>query len=163
MDLFTQLAEILCDGHKLKKLNIHFEDEQLTTHTIGCWNSVIKCDFRDHIQEAFGHLRHIRGVDCVTITGIPATFAHELKLRIQSKPKSFLDLPGELRNEIYSYCGDYSDISASVALTMKKWTDKTQPPPYPKRSTPNVLLLNKQIHGEASHYFRIKTLDLVLP
>lgn len=163
MELLKSLAESLSKGHQLQKLTINFDDEGLVMHTTSCWNSTINCDFRDQVKESFGSLRSIRGVGSVTITGIPPAFAQELKTRMESKPINFLDLPGEIRNQIYGYAADPSDISTQVTRTMEAWKDKTQAPPYPPKTTPTIFLLNRQIYKEAKDIIHQKPLKLVLP
>ena len=163
MDLIADLSIILAKDHKLKTLTIDFEDKALERHTTLCWDGSNKCDFRDHMKEAFNSLRSIRGVGCVTLTGIPSPLTLELKARMESKPKSFLDLPGEIRNQIYDDCADWLDASTQLARTMKAWTDHNKPIPYPTKTTPTVLLLNKQIYDEAISVIHSKPLNLVFP
>lgn len=163
MDIIVQLSNILSSGHRLKNFTINLDDQGLALHTEGCWDSNNKCDFRDHIKEAFDHLRKIRNVPCVTLTGIPDSFARELKARMESKPKLFVDLPGEIKNQIYELCADPSDLNAQLMRTMSDWQDRKQPPPYPKRTTPTILLLNKTIYKEAVSIIRRKTLNITFP
>ncbi|KAK3708543.1 hypothetical protein LTR37_011438 [Vermiconidia calcicola] len=163
MDLIKTLTNILSKGHALKKLSINFDDPDLVEHMTVCWHSVIKCDFRDQLTEAFNDLRSIRGVGCVTITGIPPSFALDLKTRMESKPTSFMNLPRELRDQIYKECTDYSDISIQLARTMREWTNRQQSPPYPSKTTPTVLLLNKQISREATNILNRKPLKIIYP
>ncbi|KAK3711980.1 hypothetical protein LTR37_009292 [Vermiconidia calcicola] len=163
MDLIKTLTNILSKGHAMKKLSINFDDPDLVEHMTVCWHSLIKCDFRDQLTETFNDLRRIRGVGCVTITGIPPSLALSLKTRMESKPTSFMNLPRELRDLIYKESADYSDISVQLARTMRKWTNRQQSPPYPSKTTPTVLLLNKQISGEASTILNRKPLNIVYP
>jgi hypothetical protein len=116
------------------------------------------------MAEAFGNLRAIRGVKSITLKGFPSALAPELKARMESSPKSFLDLPGEIRNMIYAYSADASDITARLDRFMHSWVDRMEPmPAYPARSTPTVLLLNKQITREALHVIHSKALRVVFP
>lgn len=98
MDPIRTLTNVLSKGHALKKLSVNFDDPDLIEHMTVCWHSVIKCDFRDQLIETFNGLRSIRGVGCVTLTGIPPSLALSLKRRMESKPMSFTNLPAELRN-----------------------------------------------------------------
>lgn len=167
MDLLTQISTILSDGHNLKRLTIDFSDPDLTIHTTTCWDAgagAYKCDFRDHMAEAFGNLRAIRGVKCVTLAGFPSALATELKARMESTPTSFLDLPAEIRKMIYAYSADASDVTARLDRFMRRWLDRTTPmPAYPARSTPTVLLLNKQITSEALPVIRSTPLHIIFP
>lgn len=104
MTLLSDLARILSKGHTLKKLTINLTDVKLAEHTTNCWvNGIETCDYRDQLQVAFERLRAIRGVGSVEIKGVRADVARELKSRMESKPKSFLALPGEIRNKVYNY------------------------------------------------------------
>lgn len=163
MDLLTELGEILSTGHRLKTLVIDFNDKDLALHVKHCWTRSRKCDFRDHLKEALNNMRSIRGVGCVTIRGVPAILALELKQRMESKPLSLLDFPAEIRNQIYEDCADWSDITPNLVRTIAAWTDHKLPPPYPPRTTPTILLLNRQITQEASSILRTKPLNVTCP
>lgn len=163
LNLIQDVSGVLATGHKLKNLTIDFADETIATHMGHCWNHIIRCDFRDQLREAFTHLRKVRKVGKVEIRGVPEALALELKSRMESPPLSFLDLPGEIRNAVYEHCGDWSDISSAIAKTMTKWVDKSRKPHYPKRSTPTVFLLNKQIFEEAKSILEAKILYLKFP
>lgn len=95
--------------------------------------------------------------------GIPDDFARELKAHMESPPRTLLDLPPELRNVIWSHCGDWSDITQQLFRTMANWTDRSKRIPYAKRSTPTILLLNKQITAEALPILRKKPLTFIGP
>lgn len=44
---------------------------------------------------------------------------------------------------------------------MRKWTNRKQSPPYPSKSTPTVLLLNKQLSREAATILNSKALNII--
>jgi hypothetical protein len=116
------------------------------------------------MADAFTHLRSIRGVGCVTLKGFPPALAPELRARMESKPIHFLDLPGEIRNIIYAYAADPSDISTHLNPLMANWTERSKPlPSYPPKSTPTILLLNKRITTEALPLIRSKPLTITFP
>ena len=164
MNLITDLSIILRQGHKLKNLTIDFEDKALKRHMTQCFgDQSYDCEFREQMQQACNDLRLIRGIGCVTITGIPSQLALELKARMESKPMSFLDLPSEIRNQIYEYCADWSDISTQLARMMKSWNHHAHPPQFPSRSTPTILLLNKKVSHEALSVLRSKPLTITFP
>ncbi len=166
LDLITDLSRVLAKGHKLKNLTIDLTDETLEEHFLTCWYSPIKCDYREHIQDATKHLNSIRGVDHVTILGLPAPYAAELKRRMEStpKPKHFLALPGEIRNKIYSYSASYSDPSTHLSRAVAKWAkQKNTKTVYPPMSTPTIFLLNKQLYREASYLLHNRTLHITCP
>lgn len=101
--------------HQLRKLEVNLSDKGLGVHLRDCWDSPIKCDFRDNLKHALGKLRGVRGVKEVVLKGVDAQFARELKFWIQKKPFEFLvDVPGELRNWIYEYCGGQFSHSCSA-------------------------------------------------
>lgn len=163
MTMLFDLAQTLSKGHALKNLNIHLDDPELTLHATACWHRRNKCDFRDELEEALDTLRVIRGVKKVTITGIPPALAQELTQRMESKPKSFLDLPGELRNAIYEHAADRSDVSHELSRLAQCAVERNKPYPYRARTTPTILLLNRQIHAEARKILDDKTVHLTLP
>ena len=167
MDTLAQTGTILADGHKLKNLIIDLEDPEMVIHVTKCWDggqAAYKCDFRDHLKDAFTHLRKIRGVPNVTLKGFPAAVAQELKTHMQSKPKNFLDLPAELRNEIYRYAVDRSYITRAINIFMNSWIDRKKPmPAYPVLTTPTILLLNKRIYNEALPVIRAQTVQITFP
>lgn len=178
LDLIVDISVVLAKGHRLKNFTLDFTDPKLHAHVHECWTKPIRCDFRDQLAEALEHLRKIRGVGNVKLIGIPPALAADLKQHMESTPRSLLDMPGEVRNLIYSYAADWSDISTQITRTMKAWVaaddaanrdaeygaepQKTDPT-YSRRSTPTILLLNKQIHAEAKGIVHAKPLRLTLP
>lgn len=101
MELLAELAAVLSKGHQVKKLVVDFSDTAIIEHLGRCWNLHNICEFRDDLKEALNELRGVRGVRCVEFKGLNEVFARELKAHMESKPRSFLDLPGEVRNKIY--------------------------------------------------------------
>lgn len=161
--LIEQLADILKDGHRLKNLTISLADKELIPHVTTCMTADYACGFRDTALRACEALRVVRNVGNVTLAGFPQPLAQQLKARMESAPVNFLDLPRELRDYIYAEALDWSDISKQLVRAVFEWTDKTSPPPYPKRSTPTILLLNKQVTAEALPVLRAKPLTIVCP
>lgn len=147
--LLEQLADILSKGHNLKTLTISLANSELVPHVTTCWNASFGCGFRDTLKKACETLRRVRKVGSVTLHGIPERLAFHLKAHMESTPVTFFDLPREIRNMIYAEAADWSDISKQLSKTMKSWVDKTSHPAWPARTTPTVLLLNKQITAEA--------------
>ena len=165
MTLIDHLSIILGDKHKLRTVTIDIEDPALERHVKECWyGGTYQCGFADSIKEVFNKLCSIRGVDCVTITGIPPEFALKLKTRMESKPKSLLDLPGEIREQIYGECVDLNDANTQFAKMMKKWVEKKKSfPEHPAKTTPSILLVNKQISKEASYVLSKKPVTFTFP
>lgn len=107
--------------------------------------------------------RQVHNIPCVTFSGIPEKFASKLKAHMQGPPIGFLDLPREARDIIYKHSANWSDITNALQRSLKAWKDKSRAPPCPSRSTPTVLLLNKQITQEALQKLRQSPLTLVCP
>ena len=82
---------------------------------------------------------------------------------MESPPLTLLSLPRELRDQIYSECADWSDTTQQLLRTLAEWVHKDKAPPYTKRTTPTILLLNKQITREAMPVLRKKPLTLACP
>ena len=171
LDLIVEISDVLAAGHRLKTFTLDLTDASIDRHVHDCWNRPIRCDFRDQLTAALENLRKIRSVGTVTLIGLPAALIPDLKARMESSPPSLLSLPGELRNLIYFFAADTSDISTQLTRTMRAWVaanptntrEKKVPPPYPARTTPTVLLINKQIHAEAKSILYAKPLVLDLP
>lgn len=141
LDLIVDISEILSQGHRLKIFTLDFTDKTLKSHVHDCWFKPIRCDFRDQLTEALQHLRKVRSVGTVNLIGIPPSMIPDLKARMESSPLSLLDMPGEIRNQIYDYAADWSDISTQLTRTMKAWarTDPTRRPRRPTQSAPPLL------------------------
>lgn len=161
--LIEQLAEVLRLSHKLSNLTISLTNDELVPHVTTCWAATYACGFRDSLRRACDALRCIRNVGNVTLVGFPQPLAAELKARMESAPVSFLDLPRELRDMIYADALDWSDISQQLARTLAEWTDKAKKPPFPQRTTPTILLLNRQVTSEALPVLHAKPLTVLFP
>lgn len=162
--LLQQLSEILKSGHALKSLTIHFRDVKLAEHMESCvFRNDITCAYADDMLETFRSLQQIRRVGKATITGLIPHMAKELKNRLESTPLTFFDLTPEIRQKIYSYAADWSDASRACAKAFESCVGPPQAQCNPRRSTPRVLLLNRQITAEALNVLREKPLQLHLP
>jgi hypothetical protein len=164
--LIRQLADILSKAgttHHLKSLTIALTSGALIPHLDYCLNSHLKCGFRDALLDVVARLRHVHNVGHVTLVGFPAPIAQDLKACMEGPAIGFLDLPQELRDEIYGHAADWSDISRKLNKTMANWVDKSKKPPYPQRTVPTILRLNRQIAGEALHVLRKKPLVIACP
>ncbi len=88
-------------------------------------------------------------------------------------PTSFLSLPYRLRHEIYTYAIDWPDLRVPFTRLAREcqrveanWESRREPKctiPSPRvaaRTTPTLLLLNRQITAEALPVLRAKTLVL---
>ncbi|KAH9828924.1 hypothetical protein Tdes44962_MAKER02353 [Teratosphaeria destructans] len=163
MQLIKQVSDILAKGHQLKQLTIALTDTSLLPHVTNCWNAGYVCGFRDSMRETVASMRKVHNVPSVTLIGFPEPLATELKQLMQEPAKTLLSLPAELRNIIYRSAADWSDVTPALDRTLAKWTDKSGSPPYPPRSTPTILLLNKQITSEALAVLREEPLVIVYP
>ncbi|KAK0836260.1 hypothetical protein LTR03_013834 [Friedmanniomyces endolithicus] len=161
--LIGQIGKILSKGHHLKTFTLSLTDDGLVSHVTKCWNKHNMCGFRDSLLKACESLRAVRRVGLVTFRGLPEPLSSELKARMESAPIHFLDLPSEIRNTIYADALDWSDINKQLVRTMGLWADKRMNPPYPTRTTPGVLLVNRQISTEAQDILRRKPLTLTFP
>ncbi|KAK1068468.1 hypothetical protein LTR74_005547 [Friedmanniomyces endolithicus] len=161
--LVGQIGEILSKGHHLKTFTLSLTDDGLVSHVTKCWNKHNICGFRDSLLKACEPLRAVRRVGLVTFRGLPEPLSSELKARMESAPIYFLDLPSEIRNTIYADALDWSDINKQLVRTMGLWSDKRMNPPYPTRTTPGILLVNRQISTEAQDILRRKPLTLTFP
>lgn len=83
---------------------------------------------------------------------------HQIKLIKQCFP--FLRLPAELRNVVYSFCGDdfanYASLNELFDKSFEKLSDAGDTKPHsllstPRKQTPTIFLINKQIFREASY------------
>jgi len=162
--LIEQVADLLAAGdHHLHHLTISFESPGMLPHVSLCWNARFACGFRDTLRRACDALLRVHNIGRVTLIGFPPTIAEYLKPRMEGPALNFLDLPTELRLQIYSHCADWSDVSRQLARTMARWTDKSQCPPYPPRTTPTILRLNRQISAQALDVLRKKPLIIACP
>lgn len=160
MTLLFELGEILVEGHKLKELIIDFKDERLKEHMTHCYEAGYQCGFRDQMKAALESLRKVRGIGKVTLVGLNARESRELKSLMEKKPINFMSLPRELRDMVYEHTMDISDISKPLTNGLVDYPQNTKHFPFPPRTTPNVLLLNKQISAEAIDVLRNKPLHI---
>lgn len=166
MNLLEQLGELLSTGpHNLKKLSIKLDDRRLVEHMTLCHDTRHKCGFRDQMSVALTALGKARGIDEVTFHGLNVNEAAKLKRMLQRPLVPFLSLPLELRQMIYEHTGDWSDSSIILGRAVAQWTDQGMPKkfPFPGRTTPTVLLINKQISAEALEILQKKPLNIVYP
>lgn len=166
MKLLRQLGKLLSTGpHNLKKLSIRLDDPRLVEHMTQCHDTPHKCGFRDQMSEALAALGKARGIDEVTLHGLNVHEAAKLKRLLQRPMIPFLSLPLELRQMVYKHTGDWSDSSIILGRAVVQWTDQGMPKrfPFPGRTTPTVLLINKQISAEALDILQKKPLNIVYP
>ncbi|KAI7661154.1 hypothetical protein KC319_g8484 [Hortaea werneckii] len=161
--LIEELAGILKSGHNLKKFSITLTHQELVPHVTTCWNNTHTCGFRDSLKRAAAALRGVHNVPEVKLLGFPESLAQELQKRMKSAPISFLDFPRELRDLVYEAALDWSDISSKLKASLDACTDKYYHVKYPHRSTPTVLLLNRQITSEALTVLHNKPLIVDCP
>ena len=165
MRLFKQLGELLSTGdHKLKKLTIKLDDPKLVEHMTHCHTSVHKCGFRDQMTAALAVLGKARGIEEVTFHGLNDKEAARLKESMQAPAVGrFLRLPQELRDMVYEHAADWSDSSRALSRAVADWSGDADTFSFPGKTTPTVLLLNKQITAEALHVLHRKPLNIVYP
>ena len=164
MSLIGQVAHALTnETHHLKSLTISLSSEQLVGHVTECWTGSWKCGFRDSLRKALSALRKVRNIPEVKLVGFPAELTKEVTQIMQSPVTNFMDMPREIRDLIYQGCADWSDVTPALARVMESWVDKTKPPTYSALSTPNVLLISKQITTEALAVLHKKPLQLSMP
>ncbi|KAK5119095.1 hypothetical protein LTR62_000306 [Meristemomyces frigidus] len=162
--MIEQIAGVLSKGHNLKKLTIALDDSELVPHVKSCQHKTsVKCGFRDTLRSACDALRTVHDIGCVALRGFPEPLATHLKARMEGPALNFMDLPIELRRQIYGHAVNVADVTPQLAIKMSKWADNTRLSPSPVRTTPTVLLLNKQITSEALTMLRNKSLARTLP
>ncbi|KAI7510841.1 hypothetical protein KC347_g3937 [Hortaea werneckii] len=161
--LIEELAGILKSGHNLKKFSVTLTHQELVPHVTTCWNNTHTCGFRDSLKRAAAALRSVHNIPEVELVGFPEHLGLELQKRMKSAPTSFLDLPRELRDLVYDGALDWSDISSKLKNSLDACADKHYDVKYPQRSTPTVLLLNRQITSEALTVLRNKPLVIDCP
>ncbi|CAK3801485.1 Hypothetical predicted protein [Lecanosticta acicola] len=163
MTLLQQLGKILSAGHKLKSLTIDFGDKRLEEHMTACYHASYDCSFRDGMRGSANAFWDVRGIEKVVIKGLNATHAAQLKARMESTPTGFMNLPREIRDMIYEDALDWSDVTTALVRSMANWANKEKPFPYPRRTTPTVLLINRQIASEARQVLVKKPLHISFP
>ncbi|EME47844.1 hypothetical protein DOTSEDRAFT_69689 [Dothistroma septosporum NZE10] len=163
MRLLEQLGNLLTQGHNLKNLTIKFGDARLREHMTDCVATGHDCGFRDQMRKAINHLRRVHNVQKVTLIGIIPEQALDMQDRMQKPAIGFEDLPRELRDVIWRETVDWPDLSTALVRAMANWPDQRVRFPYPSRSTPKALLLNKQYSSEALQVLRKKPLNITFP
>ncbi|SMQ47997.1 unnamed protein product [Zymoseptoria tritici ST99CH_3D7] len=162
--LIKQLAAVLSKGnHNLKTLTINFTDPAMVQHMTTCVHAIYHCGFRDQMRDALDHLRRVRGVGNVVFKGLNPEQSAELKAVMETPPKTFYDLPRELRDTIYDMSLDWSTISTSINRVVPNKSMLFPAITYPKRTTPTILLLSKTTTSEALSVLHKKPLTLTFP
>ncbi|KJY00101.1 hypothetical protein TI39_contig342g00018 [Zymoseptoria brevis] len=162
--LIKQLAAVLSKGnHNLKNLTINFTDPAMVQHMTTCVHAIYHCGFRDQMRDALDHLRRVRGVGNVVFKGLNPQQSAELKAIMETPPKTFYDLPRELRDTIYDMSLDWSTISTSINRVVPNKSMLFPAITYPKRTTPTILLLSKTTTSEALSVLHKKPLTLTFP
>lgn len=159
-----QLAAALRPGHCLQEFRLIYEDASMQAHMEACATEE-QCFVVRGVKSMLASLRGVRGVKKVEFKGVVAAFARELEQSmVLPPPKDFLDLPREIRDQIYGYCLDWNDGVAHMRrrreenasgnrVGLDKILSRT-----PAISTPHVLLLNRKITSEALDVLRCKPL-----
>ncbi|KAM3422626.1 hypothetical protein BST61_g115 [Cercospora zeina] len=166
MRLLKQLGQLLSNGeHKLEKLTVDFNSPALVEHMTACHQSGRpRCGFRDTMTQAIADLSAARGIGEVVLRGINGDEAATAKKLMEGAPVlNFLGLPREIRNMVYEHAADWSDISNKLQEGFAQWTNKFEKFPFPPRTTPTVLLINKQISDEAVEVLAKKPLNITFP
>jgi hypothetical protein len=162
--LLKQLTNILKDGHRLEHFTIEFNDPALVHHVKEClWHSVSQCDFAKHLAREMYRMQLIRDIGTVTLRGLNPKLSAKLKARMESRAKTFFDLPLIVRQNIYHHAADWNDASLAFQRTLTGWYDPKKAVRTPRRSTPTILLLNRQITSEALPILRTKPFTFALP
>nr|POF14106.1 hypothetical protein CFP56_03130 [Quercus suber] len=149
MELIEQLGRVFIPaGHRLKTFSLHFASAEFKQHVTVCWDASFVCGYRDTLKKALAILGRVRNVASVSLEGFPEPLAMNLRNMMQRSSLTFFCLPPKIRNKIYRYAADLSDVSAVLNRTLV-----ASPAPgcftFPALSTPTVLLLNRQITLEA--------------
>jgi hypothetical protein len=162
--LLKQLTNILKDGHRLKQFAIDFTDPDLVHHVKACpWHSGSNCDFAKHLAKEMSRMSQIRGVDTVTLRGLNPELSAKLKKRMESRKVTFFDLPDNVRSIIYSHAADWNDASRAFHRTLTGWCDANKAVHTPRRTTPTILLLNRQITSDTLKILHEKPLAVTIP
>jgi hypothetical protein len=162
--LLKQLTNILKDGHRLKQFTIDFTDPELVHHVKACaWNSGSNCDFAKHLAKEMGRMSQVRGVVNVTLRGLNPKLSAKLKTRMESRKLTFFDLPDNIRKIIYSHAADWNDASRAFKRVLTGWRDADKAVHTPRRSTPTILLLNRQVTSDALKILHEKAFTVTIP
>jgi hypothetical protein len=153
--LAEQLSGLWLWRHNLRKLTIALVDPRTERHLEMCDPN--HCFVRDEIINVLDMFDKLRGIKSVEFEGVLGCFGREAAHKMQRPLNfSFLSLPAELRNEIYSYAVDWSDASklqekeSLEKRTAEEWAALEASTDFAsRRSTPTGLLINRQIYAEA--------------
>ena len=153
--LAEQLSGLWLWRHNLRKLTIALVDPRTERHLEMCDPN--HCFVRDEIINVLDMFDKLRGIKSVEFEGVLGCFGQEAAHKMQRPLNfSFLSLPAELRNEIYSYAVDWSDASklqekeSLEKRTAEEWAALEASTNFAsRRSTPTSLLINRQIYAEA--------------
>lgn len=147
--LLRQLSHILQDGHSLKKFKFLVKAEDFNWHLKNCTSSTVPCGIRHFVDGFKNTIATIRGIKCVIIEAdMTEEFKATVIKQMTSEPKALFSLPLKVREKIYSYAADLDDGNKALENFMDK-IDTADKLDYPTLTTPNVLLINRQIHEEA--------------
>ncbi|CAK1362291.1 unnamed protein product [Cercospora beticola] len=165
INLLKQLGELLSTGeHKLKKLTVELNAPGLVEHMTICHESGrFKCGFRDTMTKALATLSKARGIGEVILRGLNVDEAARAKELMEGPACKFFSLPREIRDMIYEHSLDWSDVSNKLADGLADWPDRTATFPFPLRTTPTVLVVNRQMHEEAAEVLAKKPLNITFP
>lgn len=165
INLLKQLGELLSTGeHKLKKLTVELNAPGLVEHMTVCHESGrFKCGFRDTMTKALATLSKARGISEVVLRGLNVDEAARAKKLMEAPTPKFFSLPRQVRDMIYEHSLDWSDVSNKLADGLADWPDRTATFPFPLRTTPTVLVVNKQMHEEAAEVLAKKPLNITFP
>ena len=153
--LSEQLSGLWLWRHNLRKLTIALVDPRTERHLEMCDPN--HCFVRDEIITVLDMFDKLRGIKSVEFEGVLGCFGQEAAHKMQRPLNfSFLSLPAELRNKIYSYAVDWSDASklqekeSLGKRTAEEWAALEASTDFAsKKSTPTGLLINRQIYAEA--------------
>jgi hypothetical protein len=164
MRILEELGHILKDGHNLKCLVIEFSDTRLREHVTRCYESKHSCGFRDQLNEALKPLAGVRNVPNIEIRGLNLAQAAELQQMMKLPQSPFLRLPQELRDLVYEEILDWSECSVQMSKCITNWkANISKKFPFPLKTTPGILLVNRQISVEAREVLHKKPLNIVFP
>lgn len=151
--LIKSAVKIWVNCHNLKELTIMMQSTQVVTHLQTCPVQG-HCYFLDEIENMLSSLEELRGIKKVTIGGFLEDYAAEAKRWMQTPPAYLIKkIPLKVRRQIYGYLVDLNDANAALVKASDTAVSKWNPPMTmdaiaPKVTTPNILLVSKQIKNE---------------